>query len=71
MGKGTVKWFSPQIGAGFIRSEGGQNVFFRFSTVLNYNPESICKGQPVSFDILKNHKGDSLSAVHVKICTNQ
>jgi len=60
--KGTVKWFSPQIGAGSIWSEGGYNVFFRFSAVLNYNPETIYTGQQVLFDIMRNQKGASPSA---------
>ena len=71
MSKGTVRCFSPQIGAGFISSEDGHNVFFRFSTILNYNPETIYKGQQVRFDITKNHQGASLSATNVKICANQ
>ena len=69
MHKGVVKWFNPQIGAGFIRSEDGDNVFFRFSTVLDYDQERICKGQQVSFDIMKNHSGNSLSAASVRINT--
>ena len=70
MDKGTVKWFNQQIGAGFIRSEAGHNVFFRFNAVLNHNQEIICKGQPVIFDIMKNHKSASLSATRVTICAD-
>ncbi len=66
MDKGTVKWFSPRIGAGFIRSEAGHNVFFNYNAILNYNQEIIYKGQPVSFDIVKNSKSAALSAARVK-----
>lgn len=68
MDRGTVKWFSPQIGAGFIRAEDGRDIFFRFSNVLNDMQEPLYRGQPVIFNISKNPKGASLSATSVKIC---
>ena len=33
MTKGTVKWFNPDKGFGFITSEDGQDVFAHFSQI--------------------------------------
>ncbi len=66
MDKGTIKWFSPRIGAGFIRSEAGRNVFFNYRAILDYHEEIICTGQHVNFDIVKNGRNDSLSAARVR-----
>ena len=65
MAKGKVKWCSQRIGAGFIKSEEGQDVFFRLSAINDNDVPIIQKGQYVSFDILKNRNG--ISAANVKI----
>ena len=66
MPMGKIKWFSPQIGAGFIRSDKGENVFFRSTAVHSNEPEAIKRGQCVSFDIAKNLKSISIMAAEVK-----
>jgi cold shock CspA family protein len=63
---GKIKWFNPQIGAGFIRSDEGENVFFRFSAIHSNEPKTIRRGQCVSFDIAKNLKSISTKAAKVK-----
>jgi cold shock CspA family protein len=62
---GKIKWFNPQIGAGFIRSDEGENVFFRFSAIHSNEPKTIRRGQCVSFDIAKNLKSISTTAAKV------
>jgi cold shock CspA family protein len=66
MPKGKVKWFSQTIGAGFIRTEEGQDVFFNVSAIRSDDPKIIERGQCVSFDVLKKQNGISLSAANVK-----
>ncbi len=66
MAIGKVKWCSERIGAGFIRSEEGQDVFFRLNAIGS-DPKIIQKGQRVSFDIRKNRNGLCLSAANVRI----
>lgn len=66
MPTGKIKWFSPQIGAGVIRSDEGKNIFFRFSAVHSDEPKTIRRGQCVSFDIAKNLKTISTTAAKVK-----
>ena len=70
MPTGKIKWFSPQIGAGFIRSDEGENVFFRFSAIHSNEPKTIQRGQCVSFDIAKNLKSISTTAANVKNLDN-
>ena len=68
MAKGKVKWFSPTIGAGFIRTDEGQDVFFNVKAIRSDDPRIIERGQCVSFDILKKQNGISLAAANVKAC---
>jgi cold shock CspA family protein len=66
MPKGKIKWFSTQIGAGVIRSDEGENVFFRFSAVHKNESTAMRRGQCVSFDVAKNLKSISTTAAKVK-----
>jgi cold shock CspA family protein len=68
MPTGTIKWFNQQIGAGFIRSDEGENVFFRVSAIHGDDPKSIRRGQCVSFDIAKNLRSISPTAAIVEPC---
>ncbi len=66
MPKGRVKWFSERIGAGFIKTEEGKDVFFNIKAIHDSDPQIMQRGQFVSFDILKTESGISLSAANVK-----
>ena len=65
MPTGKVKWFNQKIGAGFIRSDEGENVFFRSAAVCGKDPQAIREGQPVRFDIAKNIRSLSQTAASV------
>jgi cold shock CspA family protein len=65
MPTGKIKWFNHHIGAGFIRSDEGENVFFRFNALQDSDPQAILKGQSVRFDIAKNIRSLSLTAARV------
>ncbi len=67
MAKGIVKWCSQRIGAGFIKSEEGQDIFFRLSTISSEGPKILRQGQQVSFDLRKNRHSLSLSAANVRV----
>jgi CspA family cold shock protein len=66
MPTGKIKWFNQQIGAGFIRGDEGENVFFRFNAIRNHNRKTIREGQRVSFEIAKNLRSISRTAANVK-----
>ena len=68
MPTGKIKWFNRQIGAGFIRSDEGENVFFRLSAIRSDDPKTIQRGQCVTFDIAKNLRSISPTAASVKTC---
>ncbi|MDA8126461.1 MAG: cold shock domain-containing protein [Deltaproteobacteria bacterium] len=65
MPKGKIKWFNDTIGAGFIRSDEGENVFFRFNALRGARPQAIRQGQDVHFDIAKNVRSLSRTADRV------
>ncbi len=66
MPTGKVKWFSERIGAGFIRTEEGKDVFFNINAIHDSDLRIMQKGLCVSFDILKNENRIPLSAANVK-----
>jgi cold shock protein len=60
MPKGTVKWFNPTKGYGFIAPEtGGKDVFVHISAVQKAGMRSLNEGQKVSFDIEQQQNGRS------------
>ena len=54
---GTVKWFSPEKGYGFITQEEGDDVFVHFSAIQEEGFKTLEEGQHVSFDIEDGPKG--------------
>lgn len=55
MATGTVKWFNPTKGYGFIQPEdGGNDVFVHISAVEQAGFRSLNEGQRVNFEITEN-----------------
>ena len=53
MAIGTVKWFNPTKGFGFIQPENGsKDVFVHISAVERAGMTKLTEGQRVSFDIV-------------------
>jgi len=61
---GTVKWFNPDKGFGFISQADGQDVFVHFSAIQTSGYRSLEEGQHVEFEVQKGPKG--LQAANVK-----
>jgi CspA family cold shock protein len=54
MAVGTVKWFNPAKGYGFIQPEQGRDdVFVHISAVQQAGMDSLAEGQRVSFDVVE------------------
>jgi CspA family cold shock protein len=55
MQKGTVKWFNPTKGYGFIRpSTGDKDVFVHISAVERAGLSTLNEGQNVEFELVTN-----------------
>ena len=53
MATGTVKWFNPEKGYGFIQPDGGgKDAFVHISAVERAGMRSLVEGQKVSYDIV-------------------
>jgi cold shock protein len=63
---GTVKWFSPNRGYGFIAPEQGQDVFVHVSALQAAGLQTLDEGQAVEFDVEQDPRGKGLRAVNVR-----
>jgi CspA family cold shock protein len=60
MSKGTVKWFNPTKGYGFIAPEsGGKDVFVHISAVQKAGLRTLNEGQVVTYEIEQQQNGRS------------
>src|ERR1700733_15280016 len=70
MAKGTVKWFNPTKGFGFIQpSNGGKDVFVHISAVEKAGLSSLNEGQTVEYEEVA-HRGKT-SAENLKVCCDR
>ena len=59
MQNGTVKWFEPVKGYGFIAGDDGQDVFVHQSNILMKDFRTLEVGQRVSYQIEPTKKGNN------------
>ncbi len=60
MATGTVKWFNPAKGYGFIEPEdGSKDVFVHLSAVESAGLSSLSEGQKVSYEVQPGKNGKS------------
>jgi cyclophilin family peptidyl-prolyl cis-trans isomerase/cold shock CspA family protein len=63
--QGTVKWFNPDKGYGFIAVDGGKDVFVHFSAIQSDGYRTLEEGQRVEFEITRSDRGEQADAVRI------
>jgi cold shock protein len=67
MSTGTVKWFNPQKGFGFIQpDDGGKDVFVHISAVERAGMSSLQEGQKLSYEIVADRRSGKSSADNLR-----
>ncbi len=66
MATGTVKWFNPTKGFGFIEpGDGGKDVFVHISAVKNAGLNGLNEGDKVSYEL--EEYNDKISAIDISV----
>jgi CspA family cold shock protein len=66
MPKGTVKWFNPTKGYGFIKpATGDKDVFVHISAVERAGLSTLNEGQSVEFELVSNRGKESAENLKV------
>jgi CspA family cold shock protein len=64
---GTVKWFNPTKGFGFIQPEaGGADVFVHISAVERAGMRTLQEGQKISYEEQRDPKRNKSAAENLK-----
>jgi CspA family cold shock protein len=67
MAQGTIKWFNPTKGYGFIQPKtGGKDVFVHISAVERAGLSTLNEGQALEFEIEQNRGKESAVNLRVK-----
>jgi CspA family cold shock protein len=71
MAKGTVKWFNPTKGYGFIQpAGGGKDVFVHISAIERAGLSSLNDGQAIEYEVVENRGKSSavlVDLVHIQV----
>merc|ERR1719281_1057689 len=62
---GTVKWFNPEKGFGFIASEDGSDCFVHFSAINTDGFKSLADGEEVEFEVETDPRSGKPRAANV------
>jgi CspA family cold shock protein len=65
MAQGTVKWFNPDKGFGFIApDDGSADVFVHFSAIQSNGYRTLEENQKVEYNVTQGPKGPQAAEVH-------
>ena len=57
MAQGTVKWFDPKKGFGFVINDKGQDVFIHYTSIDADGFRCLRNGQTIDYDEFETDKG--------------
>jgi CspA family cold shock protein len=66
MAEGTVKWFNPRKGYGFIATSDGRDLFVHYSSISGDGYKTLVEGDAVTFEIVEGEKGQRAQNVVAK-----
>ena len=67
MATGTVKWFNPTKGYGFIQpKDGGRDVFVHISAVERAGLGSLNEGQTIEYQVVSNRGKESADNLKIR-----
>ena len=68
MASGTVKWFNPTKGYGFIQPSGGggKDVFVHISAVERAGLSTLNEGQQLDYELVSNRGKESAENLKVR-----
>lgn len=61
---GTVKWFNPEKGYGFVKQENGKDVFVHISAVKEAGLVTLDEKQKIEFEIETNQGKASIANIN-------
>ncbi len=62
---GTVKWFNDKKGFGFIKRDGGDDLFVHFNSIEGDGFRTLKENDKVEFEVVTTAKGEAASKVTV------
>jgi len=66
MATGTVKWFNPTKGYGFIQPQaGGKDIFVHISAVERAGLSTLNEGQVVEYEVVANRGKEAAEKLKV------
>lgn len=63
--RGTVKWFNPEKGYGFIARDRAGDLFVHYSAIQGQGYRNLEEGQRVAFDVEQGRRGEEAQNVRV------
>ena len=66
MAEGTVKWFNPEKGYGFISQNDGEDLFVHFSEIKMDGFKTLDEGDRVEYEVGPGKKTGETQAINVR-----
>ena len=65
MNKGTVKWFNPDKGFGFITTGNAKEIFVHYSAIQGNGFKTLDEGMKVTFEVVNGKQGMQAKNVNI------